>query len=179
MDYVTPGQVIELGSGGSLTLGYFRPCRQETIVGGTVTVGADESRVVGGRMSGERVECDGGQLKLTTSAAGKGAVMAFRAPRPGGQSGGVDQPSVTIHALCPLFKVPANATEVTIARLDRQGPRIVVPVRNGFADLLGAAPSLAAGGVYRASAGAERIVFRVDPKASAPTGPMLSRLVPF
>ena len=46
MDYVVPGQVIKIGTSGSVVLSYLKSCRRETISGiGTVIVGADESKV--------------------------------------------------------------------------------------------------------------------------------------
>ena len=46
MDYVTPGQVIKIGPGGSIVLSYLKSCRRETISGiGTVIVGSDASKV--------------------------------------------------------------------------------------------------------------------------------------
>ena len=47
-DYVTLGRVINLGSDGSLTLGYLVSCERERIEGGLVTIGREESIVQGG-----------------------------------------------------------------------------------------------------------------------------------
>ena len=38
-DYVSAGKQIQLGGSGKLVLGYLNSCQEETIVGGTVTVG--------------------------------------------------------------------------------------------------------------------------------------------
>ena len=45
MDYVTPGTVIKLGPKGSIVLGYLKSCWRETITGGTVVVGVEQSLV--------------------------------------------------------------------------------------------------------------------------------------
>src|ERR1700743_2509674 len=59
MDYVVPGQVIKLGAGGSVTLGYMKSCWRETITGiGTVIVGTEESSVHLAEFKAGKVPCD-------------------------------------------------------------------------------------------------------------------------
>src|SRR5262245_9808885 len=59
MDYVTPGQVIKIGPGGSIVLSYLKTCRRETISGiGTVIVGKDASKVHLSDMKDETIACD-------------------------------------------------------------------------------------------------------------------------
>jgi hypothetical protein len=65
MDYVESGRVISLGASGTVTLGYLSHCLSETVIGGSVTVGREQSRIDGGNVRREQVECDGGNLKLT------------------------------------------------------------------------------------------------------------------
>src|SRR6516225_4849848 len=48
MDYVEPGQIIRLGAHDRIMLGYLKSCWRETISGGTVTVGPEQSEVAGG-----------------------------------------------------------------------------------------------------------------------------------
>jgi hypothetical protein len=50
MDYVFAGQTVALGQRGKVTLSHLSGCLAEEIVGGTVTVAADGSRVSGGRL---------------------------------------------------------------------------------------------------------------------------------
>src|SRR5690348_6222463 len=46
MDYMVPGQVIKLGAGGKIVLGYMKSCWHEEISGiGTVIVGTEQSSV--------------------------------------------------------------------------------------------------------------------------------------
>src|SRR5580700_11021164 len=66
MDYLSAGKILKLGSTDKLVIDYLRSCVRETITGGVVTIGADESRVVGGSVKREKVQCDGGKLRLTT-----------------------------------------------------------------------------------------------------------------
>src|ERR1700753_1633004 len=62
MDYVVPGQVIKLGPGGKIVLGYMKSCWQETSTGvGTVSVGAEESAVHLAEFTANRVPCDSSQ----------------------------------------------------------------------------------------------------------------------
>ena len=49
MDYVETGKTIELGARGGIVLSYLNSCVRETISGGTVTVGTDQSDVQGGK----------------------------------------------------------------------------------------------------------------------------------
>ncbi len=80
MELVEPGRTIEVGDRGELVLGYLRSCIREQIRGGTVTVGATQSTVVGGRITRAAVECDGGRLVLTAEQAAKSGALVFRNP---------------------------------------------------------------------------------------------------
>ena len=92
MDYVTPGTIIKLGAADTLILGYMRSCWRETIKGGAVTVGAEQSTVVGGEVKRQKVECDGGRMRLSTAQAGQAGAMVFRGARPpAGGSGAAHQ----------------------------------------------------------------------------------------
>ena len=53
LDYVYPGQVIELGAAGTIVLSYFISCRVETVTGGRLEVTREASVVSGGRLSRE------------------------------------------------------------------------------------------------------------------------------
>src|SRR5579871_4749962 len=61
MDYVVPGQVIKLGAGASVTIGYMKSCWRETISGiGTVIIGTEESSVHLAEFKAGKVPCDAG-----------------------------------------------------------------------------------------------------------------------
>src|ERR1700743_2854059 len=65
MDYVIPGQVIKLGEGGMITLGYMKSCWRETISGiGTVLVGTDQSSVHLSQFKADKVPCDPSQAEV-------------------------------------------------------------------------------------------------------------------
>ncbi len=180
MDYVDAGRVIKLAPGDELVLGYLRSCWRETIKGGTVTVGAEQSTVEGGTVRREKVECDGGKMRLTQSQSGQAGVMVFRAPPRPAQ---VAAPQTTLYGLSPVLDVKGGGS-VTIERIDAPGEKLTVQVaaqqlqRGAFHDLAKAGQTLVAGGVYRASAGPGReIVFKVDPEAKPGQAPVISRLL--
>lgn len=181
MDYVDAGRVIKLAPGDELVLGYLRSCWRETIKGGTVTVGAEQSTVEGGSVRREKVECDGGKMRLTQAQSGQAGVMVFRAPPRPAQ--GPAAPQATLYGLSPVLDVKGGGT-VTIERVDQPGEKLTVQVaaqqlqRGAFHDLAKADQKLVAGGVYRASAGPGReIVFKIDPEAKPGQAPVISRLL--
>ncbi len=180
MDYVDAGRVIKLAPGDELVLGYLRSCWRETIKGGTVTVGAEQSTVAGGTVRREKVECDGGKMRLSQAQSGQAGVMVFRAPPRPAQA---TAPQATLYGLSPVLDVKGGGT-VTIERIDQPGEKLTVQVaaqqlqRGAFHDLAKAGQALVAGGVYRASAGPGReIVFKVDPEAKPGQAPVISRLL--
>ena len=180
MDYVDAGRVIKLAPGDELVLGYLRSCWRETIKGGTVTVGAEQSTVAGGTVRREKVECDGGKMRLTQAQSGQAGVMVFRAPPRPAQA---PAPQATLYGLSPVLDVKGGGT-VTIERIDAPGEKLTVQVaaqqlqRGAFHDLAKAGQALVAGGVYRASAGPGReIVFKIDPEAKPGQAPVISRLL--
>ena len=65
MDYLHVGQVIRLSSHESLVLSYKASCLQETITGGTVTVGLDRSQVQSGEVQRAVGRCGEGKSELT------------------------------------------------------------------------------------------------------------------
>ena len=78
MDYVSAGKVIKLGRQDSIVLGYLRSCWHETITGGTVIVGAEQSDVRGGEVVRSKVKCDGGNIALTPGQANQSAGTSYR-----------------------------------------------------------------------------------------------------
>jgi hypothetical protein len=78
MDTLASGQMIALGAGERLVVNYLASCLRETIVGGVVSIGTEASTVVGGKVTREKVECDGGKTKLSAGQAASSGVMVFR-----------------------------------------------------------------------------------------------------
>jgi len=181
MDYVAAGKVIRLGPAETIVLGYIKSCWRETITGGTITVGAEQSEVVASKVERAKVGCDASKIRLTSQQADKSGAMVFRErPRPGKTS----QPELTLYGLSPLVDARGGGTLV-IERLDQPGERHEVAiggallVRGAFYDFAKAGKELTAGGIYRASVGAQQIVFKVDPRAKAGQAPIIGRLLRF
>jgi hypothetical protein len=182
MDYVEAGRVVKLAAGDELVLGYLRSCWRETIKGGTVTVGADQSTVAGGTVRREKMPCDAGKMRLTSDQAAKSGVMVFRAPPKPGAAAAAAAPEMTVYGLSPVLDIKGGG-RVTIARVDQPGAPLAFDVpakqltRGSFFDLAKTDQALAAGGVYRLSVGDRNIVFKVDPDAKPGQAPLLSRLI--
>ena len=69
--------------------------------------------------------------------------------------------------------------ELVIERLDRPTDPLTIRFENPLINLAKAGVNLKRGGLYRASAGTETIVFRVDRFAAEGPAPLLSRLIQF
>jgi hypothetical protein len=182
MDYVSAGKQIKLGGGETVTLSYLKSCTREVITGGTVTVGADQSAVAGGKVERQTVKCDGGKLALNADQSSKSGAMVFR--RAPTRAGGLPEADITLYGTSPALSVPGGGT-VVIERLDATADKmeVTVPAQQlrprAFHDLALEGKSLAAGGTYRASVGSRQIVFRVDPNATSGRAPLVTRLLQF
>ena len=175
MEYVESGRIINLGARGRLILGYLRSCVRETITGGEVTVGVENSTVQGGKVVRERVECDGGKLQLTIEQASRSAVVVFRKP-PRGRS---TAPAYKIYGTDPVIRVQAGVREIMIERIDRPGKVMRFAVVGRVVDLAARGETLVRRGVYRIRSGGREIVVRVDANAGSGAGPLVGRLIGF
>jgi hypothetical protein len=180
MDYVVPGQVIRLGPRDHIVLGYLKSCWRETIDGGTVTVGDDQSEVAGGQVERAKVACEGGKMMLSAELAGKSGAMVFR-QAPKLQAAALPHPEFTLYGLSPVFEVRPPGTLV-LERLDQRGERHEIAVteqqlvRGAFLDCAKAGVALAPGGLYRAKLADQEIVFKIDPDAKPGAAPLAGRL---
>jgi len=180
MDYVEPGQVIRLGAVDRLVLGYLKSCWRETITGGTVTVGTEQSQVAGGEVARVQVQCEGGKMMLSAELAGKSGAMVFR-QAPKAQAAAIPHPQFTLYGLSPVFEVQPGGNLV-IERLDQPGERHRIAVaepgliRGAFLDLAKAGVALVPGGIYRAKLGEQELVFKIDAQAKAGDAPLVGRL---
>jgi len=184
MDYVPAGKVIRLGAKDAVVLGYMKSCWRETITGGTVTVGEEQSTVTDGRIQREKVGCDS-KSQLTQAQASKSGAMVFRAPpRPATAPGAPPAAQLTLYGLSPVVEVKGGG-KLVIERLDQTGERHEVTIggqqllRGSFYDFAKAEKALEAGGLYRASVGTQQIVFKVDPYARPGQAPVVGRLLRF
>jgi hypothetical protein len=78
MDYVGTGEVIKLEPSDVLVLSYLKSCEHETITGGTVRVGTEQSEVEGGKVVRSKVPCNGGNMKLSRQQANASGASAYR-----------------------------------------------------------------------------------------------------
>jgi hypothetical protein len=179
MDYVVPGQVIKIGTTGSVVLSYLKSCRRETISGiGTVIVGADESKVHLSAVKDEKVECDASHAHATTKETSEVAATVFR---------GITSPEastaaqVTLYGASPIFELKSRGALI-VERLDKAGERQQIEIGNNrirgkFFDFAKSNRALAPGGTYAATFGTSKIVFRIDPQAKSGAAPVLGRLL--
>jgi hypothetical protein len=180
MDYVAAGKVIKLGATDSIVLGYMKSCWRETITGGVVVVGEEHSLIHAGRIERQKVDCDASHMRLGAREASQSAATVFRGIAPDQQA--AVRPPLTLYGLSPLVEVSTRGT-LRIERLDRPGERHQVAlggkslVRGKFYDFARARTALTPGGVYAAHFGAHTTVFRIDPRATPGSGPIVGRLL--
>lgn len=150
MDYVYPGQVIDLGAKGSITLAHFESCVTETIRGGVVTVGAGSSDVSGGRLSAKETPCQGAKPIITAEASEAGAA-AKRLGR-----GGAAEREFILKSGAPVFKweAPAGGATALAVYLDGRQPKLLWSQSTKARHLTypASAPELEVGETYRAEA---------------------------
>ena len=182
MDYVSTGKVIRLGPRDVIILGYLKSCWRETIIGGTVTVGAEQSEVQGGKVVRSRVKCSGGRMQLTAEQAVQSAGVVSRSWGASVQTA-TPEPQMILYGRVPIIELPGRGT-LLVERIDQveQRYRLVIGKpqlqRGMFFDFAKADLVLAAGGLYRATFAESEIVFKVDPAATA-AAPVVARLLRF
>jgi hypothetical protein len=181
MDYLAIGREIHLAAQDRLVLDYLRSCWRETITGGTVTVGLEQSAIKGGAVERVKIECDGGRMRLTADQAAKGGVVVFRAPP---KPAAAYNPAAdrTIYAQSPIFELGGSG-KLVIERLDKPDAPLTLDIapaqllRGKFYDFAKHGRTLTAGGVYRASIAGRSLIFAIDakakPGATAPAGRLL------
>ena len=177
-EFLEPGRTIALANDLTVTLGYLKSCRRETITGGKVVIGAEKSVVTGGKVSAETVECDGGKMNIPPEMASKSAVAVFRNVPSKRNEAETPQPQLTVYSLTPLISVPKQEKTVELRRLDASAPKLDVRVTNGLADLGKQNLALEPGGIYAIEFANSRLIVKIDP-LSGQDGPVLSRLVRF
>ena len=179
MDYVGAGQVIKLGPHDTLVLSYLTSCQHETITGGTVTVGFQQSNVQGGEVARATVPCDGGNMQLSATEASKSAATAFRV-----QSSEVN---TTVFARNPMVQLPKDlprdARTLVFTPIDHQAERphtIVVDeayITAGYYDMADINLNLTPGVTYEVTIGTHKLTFRVSPDAKEGRQPVATRLL--
>ncbi|WP_051048846.1 hypothetical protein [Rhodopseudomonas sp. B29] len=183
MDYVLPGKVIKLGAKGEIVLNYLNSCVRETIKGGVVIVGTEQSKVSLADIQSDKIDCAGPKPMLSDSEASQSAATAFRSIAVSKRSSAA-APVVAVYSVVPLFDV-AGKGRLVIERKDIAGERQDIALdrktlaKGRFADLGKVGKPLAAGGLYAASFGGRHIVFKVAATARRDEGPVIGRLLRF
>lgn len=183
MDYVEAGRVIKLGPKDTIVLGYLKSCLRETITGGTVVVGAEQSKVHLGQIDSVKVECDA-TAQLSERQATESAATVFRGMGPTKTAGGEPPRTLVLFGRSPVFELKEPAT-LTLERLDKAGEKQTITVsqkmllRGRFYDMARSDKSLAAGGSYVATLGPRKVAFKVSADAKSGATPAVGRLVRF
>ena len=178
MDYLEIGRTIKLDPDDTIVVSYMSSCMQETITGGTVTVGTRQSEVRAGKVRRIKVQCDAGKMLVGNEKVGMFAGSISR-----GEVRPADAPP-RLYGASPLVELKAPGV-LLIERTDKPGERQLVEVasnqliRGRFYDFARWGKPLAAGGTYRAVFGAQTILFEVDPHAQPGYMPIMSRLLRF
>jgi len=180
MDYVVPGQVIKLGPGGMIVLGYMKSCWRETISGvGTVIVGTEQSAVHLADFKAGKVPCDTAQTEKLPKEVGESAATVVRSLKENPPAG---PPPLLLHGTSPIVAT-SDRGKLVVERIDVKGERYEVDLAHAalahgkFYDFAKANTALTPGGVYAATLKSKRQVFQIDPEATAGTGPVIGRLV--
>lgn len=180
LDYVFPGQKIELGPDGEIVLSYFSSCLHETAKGGTLTVQQDAGKIEGGKISSLKTSCQGSKV-IVAKETGEAGASVTRAASP---FEGQDWSEWTIKSDRPVFKWHVSGTvKVSVLDLDNDPPVLLwegTAMGKHVAYPAGA-PALKIGLPYevRVTINGDkkyRAVFSIDPDLEGPDT-VLSRVV--
>ena len=186
MDYLVPGQSFRLSPDQAVVIGYLKSCVHETIRGGAVEIGNEQSTVERGVVERAKVECDAQDMMATSGQAldatgyvlRDGAAERERLPK----VPKAPEPQFTLYGSAPLIELNGSGPLV-IARLDAKGEYLKFDVdpdnllRGRFLDFAASGQSLSPGGVYGARWQKRLIVFRIDSAAKSGATPLLGRLL--
>jgi hypothetical protein len=180
MDYVVPGQVIKLGAGGVVVLGYMKSCWHETISGiGTVIVGTEQSSVHLADFKANKVPCDPDQSAKVGKEVGESAATVVRSLKDDKPSG---PPPLLLHGTEPIVMTNERG-KMVVERTDVKGERYELDInpssltRGKFFDFAKTKIALKPGGAYSLTLNSKSTVFKVDPNASPGASPVIGRLV--
>lgn len=180
MDYLETGKTIVLGPRESVVLSYMSSCIRETITGGTVVVGTEQSDTQGGKIQRAKVSCDAGKMVLTSAQAAQFGGRIFRSAPTVNDT--AREPQLTLYGRSPIVEVKAPG-RLLVERIDRANENFMVEaaadqlLHGRFYDFAKSGRNLAAGGVYRISGGGQEIIFRIDPAAKPGSTPIMGRLL--
>jgi hypothetical protein len=178
MDYLYPGKVIKLGATGTIVLNYLNSCLRETITGGVVVVGTEQSKVSLADIQSAKVDCTAPKANLSENEASQSAATAFRSIKAETKAAA---PVAVVYGLSPVFDVGGRG-KLVIERTDVAGDRQEIAidktalVKGRFYDTAKAGKALMPGASYTATFGGRKLAFRVAPLAR-PDAPLAGRLL--
>ena len=180
MDYVVPGKVIKLGPKDTIVLSYMKSCWRETITGGTVQIGTEQSKVQAGAVARRKVPCDTAYRQLDQHL--QGAATIFRATRRAKKWRSSEK--LVLYGTSPIVEMEGGGL-LTIERLDAPGERFVIAVdqnslvRGKFYDFAKEHVALKPGALYSARLHGRKQLFSIDRHAEPGSAPVISRLLWF
>ncbi len=169
-DYVYPGDVIELGSDGSITLAFFETCAVQTVRGGRAVIGEQRAQVQGGASETDERPCRGAQLVVAEAGEAAAAVKRL-SPFDAGEW---DEQAIVSRR--PVFKwADDSPAEISIYFLDAVDRELIWrgSASRSYLPYPGDAPSFVGGEPYEVVAGLgdgsiRRAVFSIDPELDYP-----------
>jgi hypothetical protein len=186
MSYLESGKAIDLGKNGRLVISYLNSCVRETIHGGLVVIGNEQSDTKSAQVEREKLACDARNM---LTAPGRNLDVAGMVFRDGAYANNglphvepAQKPEFVLYGTSPLVELHGDGVLV-IARLDEHGEYVKINIepnqlrQNRFLDFAEEGRSLTAGGVYGARWRQRLIVFKIDPGARSGKSPMLGRLL--
>jgi hypothetical protein len=182
MDYVVPGKVIKLGPKDTIVLGYMKSCWRETITGGTVRIGTEQSEVLAGAVARTKIPCDTAYRQLDEHLQGAGGATIFRSMRQAKKWRSSEK--LVLYGTSPIVEMEGGGL-LTIERLDAPGERFVIAVdqtslvRGKYYDFAKEHRALKPGALYSASLHGRKQLFSIDRHAEPGSAPIISRLLWF
>jgi len=173
LDFLAPGELVDLGESGELTLTYLSSCRHERIQGGIVIIGETNSTASGGVIDVSIVPCKAQKIDQTADTRTLTVLRPFQETR----NILSPQPDVIVFSVFPVLKSLAKVGSVKLVRLDRDEPERELRLKNGVGDFHSLRLRLEPNGLYKIINGETDTIFQVDSDAATDTKAILSRLV--
>ncbi len=174
MDYLEPGQTIKLAADETIVIGYLISCVQETITGGTVTVGEEESSVADGKLESDYVDCDGGPVVAQVGAEQEAGAAAFRKVKDDEL-----EAERILFGVSPVVRLSEPVKELEVSRLDETEVIHRVSVNGALVDMAEAKIILTPGGTYKLKGGKKELIFKISRLADDQNSSPLARFLPF
>jgi len=174
MDFLAAGQVINLAKDDTIVLGYMLMCVRETIKGGKITIGEEQSKVVGGSIVTEEVECSGSQTNLDGQVAAQSGAVTFR----NGPNTGLASIEIELFGTAPVFILEQPGKTVIIKRIDKQEQPKTITISGKYLDTHKQNLQLVKGAAYSVES-SDNIFkrFKINDYASDKPVAVISRMV--